>query len=675
MVLKGESMKRSGRERFVALFLVVAVIAVYFQVMGHDFVNLDDGLYVIKNYHTRVGLSVSNVIWAFKNFEAFNWHPLTWLSHLLDVELYGLNPAGHHLTSLFFHLANTMLLFLALIRLTGKLWESAAVTALFAVHPIHVESVAWVSERKDVLSGFFWMLCMIGYVEYCKSPTPRRYALILLLFGFALMSKAMVVTLPFVLLLLDIWPLERLKSLMEKGRDLGSALRRLIWEKTPLFLMAGVVSVLTYVAQAQGEAMTRFEAVSFKIRFLNALLSYVRYLEKTFWPHDLAVFYPHLGNNFPIWHGVAAGVFLLALTLLIMRNYRTRPYLPMGWLWFMGTLVPVIGLVQVGGQALADRYTYLPSIGLFIAVVWLVSDLMREVRWKKQAFAIGGGAIFLILCFLTEIQVGYWENSETLFRHAIAATDRNYLGYCNLGPILVEQGKLSEAEKAYKKALEIWPYYADAHNNLGVLRGRQGMYEEAIRHYQDALQANPKHMTARTNLARLFSEMGYLDKANLHYDKALQIKPDSFVAHNGKGLVLAKMNKMEDAIKSFRQSVKLCPICAEACNNLGRALMLKAEYEEAIEYLRRALQLRPTYAEAYNNLGLVYVRKGELETAVRFFSCALYFRPDYKKARDNLGRIVSLEPFRDEGKKHGHIKASDPWFHKMDAFDCPPAST
>ena len=281
-----------------------------------------------------------------------------------------------------------------------------------------------------------------------------------------------------------------------------------------------------------------------------------------------------------------------------------------------------------------------PSIGLFIAVVWLVSDLMREVRWKKEAFAIGGGAILLILCFLTEIQVGYWKNSETLFRHAIVATERNYLGYCNLGPILVEQGKLSEAEKAYKKALEIWPSYADAHNNLGVLRGMQGRYEGAIRHYKDALQANPKHMTARTNLARLFSEQGYLDKANLHYDKALQIKPDSFVAHNGKGLVLARMNKMEDAIKSFRKGVELCPICAEACNNLGRALMLKAEYEEAIENLRRALQLRPAYAEAYNNLGLVYVRKGDLENpAPAAYSSMIVQYETKEQALDDLVRL------------------------------------
>ena len=636
-------MKHSTVEKLVGTVLIAAVLVVFSQVAWHDFIVFDDGVYVTNNSHVQSGLTGKSIRRSFTSMEASNWHPLTWLSHMLDYELYGLNPAGHHLTSLFFHVANTLLLFLLLRGATGRLWESAAVAALFGLHTLHIESVAWVSERKDVLSTFFWMLTTLAYVDYCRRPGRGRYALILLSFGMGLVAKPMLVTLPFVLLLLDFWPLGRLRLPGRRGGEgIARPIKQLLWEKTPLFLLSGASSVVTFVAQSKGGAISTFEALSLKVRIINAFVSYARYLERMFWPHDLAIFYPHPNNSLPLWQGVAAALLLVMVSVFVGRQRSGRPFLTVGWLWFLVTLVPVIGIVQVGGQSMADRYTYIPSIGIFLMFVWGVSDLLAKVRHRKPLLACAGTIILLCLSLATWLQLGHWQNSETLFRHALSVTKRNYVAHHNLGTAFIAEDRLDEAAGQYKKALDIWPAYPDAHNNLGVVFARQGLLEKAILHYKEALRANPKHILAHQNIANALVERGCLDEAVSHYSKALNIDPDSGANHNAVGVALARLNRPEEAVSHLTRAIDICPDCPEPYNNLGRVLTMQGKFEEAVSHLQSAITLRPDYAEAYNNLGLIFVELGELEQAVYYVAAALHHKPDYTKARHNLRRVIRL---------------------------------
>ena len=392
------------RDVLVCLFLIITTFAVYWQVHNHDFINLDDDLYITENDQVQKGLSRESVVWAFTTTHAANWHPLTWLSHMVDFQLYGLNPKGHHLTNVFFHLLNTLLLFFVLQRMTGALWRSGFVAALFALHPLHVESVAWVAERKDVLSTLFWLLTIWAYTWYVERPRRTRYLLTLLTFTLGLMAKPMLVTLPFVLLLLDYWPLGRFQvgqldtALSAPGqaslstRSVWSQTLRLIWEKAPFFALAAASSIVTFLVQKGGGAVRPWERFPITIRIANGLVSYVKYMGKMIWPSDLAVFYPHPGASLPIWQAVAAGLLLLSISIAAIRLAKNHPYLAVGWLWYLGTLVPIIGFVQVGGQALADRYTYVSLIGLFIIIAWGVSDIVAKWRYQRVVFIIAAGA-------------------------------------------------------------------------------------------------------------------------------------------------------------------------------------------------------------------------------------------------------------------------------------------
>ena len=635
--------KQRRLEKLAGTILLVAVLAVFAKVAWHDFIVFDDGVYVTNNSHVQSGLTGKSIRWSFTSMEASNWHPLTWLSHMLDYQLYGLNPAGHHLTSLFFHVANTLLLFLVLRKSTGRLWRSFLVAGLFGLHPLHIESVAWVSERKDVLSTFFWMLTTLAYVEYCRRPCRGRYVLILIFFVMGLLAKPMLVTLPFVLLLLDFWPLGRLKLPGSRGsKGIVRPLKRLLWEKTPLFFLSAASGVVTFVAQSKGGAISTFEALSLKVRIINAFVSYARYLERMFWPHDLAIFYPHPNNSLPLWQGVAAALLLVMVSVLVGRQSSKRPFLPVGWLWFLGTLIPVIGIVQVGGQSMADRYTYIPSIGIFLMCVWGVSGLLARVPYRNLLLGCAGTIILLCLSLATWLQLGYWQNSETLFRHALSVTKRNYLAHHNLGTAFIAEDRLDEAVSQYKKALDIWPAYPDTHNNLGVVFARQGLFEKAISHYKSALRANPKHILAHQNIAIALAERGHLEDAVSHYSKALHIDPDSGANHNAMGVALARLNRPEEAVSHLTRAIDICPDCPEPYNNLGRVLTTQGKLKEAVSHLQSAITLRPDYAEAYNNLGLTFVELGELEQAVYYVAAALHHKPDYTKARHNLRRVIRL---------------------------------
>ena len=511
----------------IAVALAAITAAAFSRVPGNDFVNYDDLRYVTHNPNVAGGLSLENLVWAFNVGYAGNWHPLTWISHMLDCTLFGMRPAGHHAVNLIFHIANVVLLFLVLNRMTKSLWRSAFVAGLFAVHPLHVESVAWVAERKDVLSAFFWILTMGAYALYAESPNARRYSAVVILFALGLMAKPMLVTLPIVLLLLDYWPLNRFASTDKKRRT--SPFRRLAWEKVPLLALSAVSCAITMIAQQRGHAMSSLQAVSFDQRLANAIVSYVEYLAKMLRPVDLAVLYAYPDRGIPAWEVVGSAVLLVGLSAAAIRAGRRAPYLLVGWLWYVIALVPVIGLIQVGEQAMADRYAYIPLIGLFVIVSWGIPEIMQRFSATGRG---GDGATgrtkhphtptlphshtstalaaitVMVLSSLTWIQTGYWKNTVTLFDHALRATGESATAYANLGSAYADIKDCAKAELYLKKALDLkWdlPYtHFDYANVLYELRRD----EDAVREYREAVRLKPDLAEAHRNLAFALYETG-----------------------------------------------------------------------------------------------------------------------------------------------------------------------
>ena len=547
--MRSDLFQRHGH-RLLGLLLLVATISVYWQVQQHDFIRYDDPYYVTENEHVRDGFSRQSLVWASRSFHASNWHPLTWLSHMLDFRLFGLNPAGHHLFNLFLHAANALLLFLLLRDATSLLWRSFLVAALFALHPLHVESVAWVSERKDVLSTFFWMLTVLAYFHYAKDPGMRRYVIALLCFGLALLSKPMVVTLPFLLLLLDYWPLCRLQTSRRPMAEAQTTrpFAYLVREKIPFFVVSAASSVVTYVAQAQGGAIQPLAAHPVTIRTLNAVLSYARYIHKTVWPEDLAVFYPHPGLALEWLPCTVALLCLVIFTALVWRRAARYPYLLTGWLWFLGTLVPVIGLVQVGMQAMADRYTYVPITGLFIILVWGLADFLKGQQVSRKLVFLLWGTILFALTGITWFQLQHWHNSLTLFQHAIDVTQRNYAAHYIIARAHGADGNMDRAFYHYNRAVEICPMFvAIMHTRMGRHLFKQGRIEEAIAQFSGALEIEPDNASAHNNLGAILARKGHLDEAIGHFTEALRIQPDH--ARARENLESAQRRKQERAVK------------------------------------------------------------------------------------------------------------------------------
>jgi len=514
-----------------ALALTALVMVVFWPVGGHDFIVVyDDNVYVTANPHVQAGLSWEGVRWAFTTSHVSNWHPLTWLSHMLDVELFGMDAGSHHQTSLLFHLLNTVVLFLVLHGMTGFLWRSAAVAALFGIHPLHVESVAWVAERKDVLSTFFWMLTMAAYWRYVRRPGAARYLAVAMIFMLGLMAKPMLVTLPFVLLLLDFWPLGRWAARASPaGRASGHTppppWRGLLGEKIPLFLMAAVSSVVTYFAQLEGGAMKSLTSFPLDVRLSNASLSCARYMGKVLWPVKLSVYYPHPGENLVVWQAVGAGVLVILFSLGALRHLRRFPFIAVGWFWYLGTLVPVIGLVQVGTQSIADRYTYVPLIGFFILLVWGGVSFPGNSRYRKYVTVLAV-CLLVLAAARSRDQVGYWRNGFTLFEHAIAATAGNHVAHHNLGTLYDELGHYDKALEHYRRSLMFKPLYVHSHYNLGNTFSNMGRYEEATVHYQKALEITPFDTDALYNLGNALYHQGRYDEAVAKYREALRLRPE-----------------------------------------------------------------------------------------------------------------------------------------------------
>ena len=593
---------------FICLFLTVITLSVFLQVKDHDFVNYDDNDYITENRHVQTGLTSENITWAFTTFHAGNWHPLTWISHMLDCQLFGLKPGLHHLVNLFFHMANTLLLFLILHRMTKGLWQSAFVAAVFAIHPLHVESVAWVTERKDVLSTFFWMLTMGAYVFYVERRELKRYLLTLLFFALGLMAKPMLVTLPFVLLLLDYWPLRRLtigkssvnentqsdRSLnrrskkkerqrsaikaehvnkTEKQTQQQHAIGHIILEKVPFFVLSLASSIVTYMAQQKGGAVGSLQSFPLPARIANALVSYCGYIGKMIWPENLAVLYPHSGMP-PAWEVIGSVVFLGLTTFLIIRTLKRYPYLTTGWLWYLGTLVPVIGLVQVGVQAMADRYTYVPLIGVSIMVAWGVPEFLKKWRHRNAALATVAVITLSIFSFVAWKQVGYWQNSTTLFKHTLEKTTNNPIMLNNMGNVLEGEGRLDEAISHYTEALRIDPNLSDSYNNIGLALTKQGRADEAIPNFLKAIRINPNHAAAHYNMGTVLASRGKLDEAIYHFRESIRIKPDYAKAHNNLGNVLLMQGRIDEAIDSYREALRINPDYVMAHENLKNALAM-----------------------------------------------------------------------------------------------------
>ena len=694
----------------IAALLLLVTIAIYWPATRGDFVNYDDDLHVTANAQVQKGLTWESVKWALLTPVNCIWHPVTVLSHMADCQLFGLNPWGHHLTSVLLHAVNTMLFFLFLWGLTGALWRSVLAAALFGWHPLHVESVAWVSERKDVLSGFFGLLSLIAYVRYAQrrmqnaegrmqneaatdtQPATRFtfhvsrftfhtgifYLLSLCFLALGLMSKPMLVTLPFVMLLLDYWPLRRMQNAeCRKQNEAGTGTQPisrftfhlpLLFEKIPFFFLVALASVVTFVVQRHTGALDAGESLPLGARAGNALISYGRYLGKLFWPAELAVVYPHPGQ-WPLEKVLLAGAVILGISVLFWAARRRYPCLLMGWLWYCGTLVPVSQIIQTGSHAMADRYTYLPSLGVVILAVWGAYALMqgkaaggveREEREERGSVGhalarstlhasrstpillsvAGGVAVFACLA-MTRQQIGYWHDSEVLFRHALAVTENNDGAHNGLGIALDQKGQMDGAIRQFEEAIRLKPRYSSAHCNLGIALNKNGQVDEAIREFREAIRLKPNQVGAHYGLGIVLNRKGQMEEAIRQLEEAIRLKPDYAEAHNELGIALGRKGQMDEAIRQFQEAVRLKLDYAEAQFNLGLALGLRGETAEAVRHFEAALKARPGYPEAHNYLGSALYKQGRTGEAIREFQEALRLKPDYAEARKNLDAALA----------------------------------
>jgi tetratricopeptide (TPR) repeat protein len=639
--------KISNKYWAVCIYLVLALttLAVYWQVRNHDFVNYDDNVYVSDNANIQAGITLEGIRWAVTSTIARNWHPVTCLSLMLDYQLFGLNPGAFHMTNVLFHTANSLLLLLVFSKMTGRIWQSAFVAAVFALHPLHVESVAWVAERKDVLSAFFWMLTMWAYVRYAERPNPARYSLVTAFFVLGLMAKPMLVTLPFVLLLLDYWPLNRLRAgkLDSNGNSRRldsvattyqkSTVGGLVKEKIPLFIFSAVFSIITFLVQQQGGTMRSLEMIPLRIRIANAMVSYVNYIQKMIVPTKLAVFYPHPGNELPLSHAIIAAIAIVGISVVIIRYSRRRPYLAVGWLWYIGTLVPVIGLVQVGQQAMADRYSYVPLTGLFIIIAWGVPDILSRWRHRNIALALITAPVLIALMLTTRLQLCYWQNSITLFEHTINVTNNNHTAHNNLANALADEGKDEAAIAHYQKALQINPNYIRARYNLGNSLGKLGKLNDAVAHWTEVLCLDPNHADAHNNLGCVLLKQGKFDEAVSHFRQALNLKPNDLAVKNNLARAIEDRQKTEQALNYYTRA---------------NALADQSELDAAVEYYNKAIELKPNFIVARGRLGLTLAKKGNIDDAIKQFRIVLTDRPDDVEMRCNLGTLLEQQGKIDE---------------------------
>ena len=661
----------------VCVVLAVVTVVAFRGVRSNDFLTLDDYTYVLENRHVQQGVNLQSIAWAFTTSYAGNWHPLTWISHMVDWSMYGKNPGGHHITNVCLHAANAILLFLLLLYMTGFLGRSAMVAFLFALHPAHVESVAWIAERKDVLCAFFFFSTLLAYAWYVRKPSWKRFAWVICGFACSLMSKPMAVTLPFTLILLDYWPLRRIAFTPETRARWFSSLSKLCVEKWPLFIMAVLSSVITFVAQRAGGAVAELQALYLWERISNAAISYWRYVRIMFWPDPLTAYYYYDVNNIMAFAAVLSAIALVLVTAVCWHIRKERPYCLVGWLWFLGTLAPVIGIVQVGDQAMAERYTYLPLIGLFIAVVWLAGDAVADYPKIRTATQLLAVAVIVACAVKTEAQVKVWQDTVTLFSHALAIDPRGELPNSTLGGAYARQVRCAEAQEYFERALEYTPPWTETLSNSAFCLMHASMQthdprnlplagqrlEQALRiapnnsdaltnmalwsalmdrpkdeetYCRKALAARPDSITARLFLADALQAQGKFDESVHENRQVLYLEPDNYEAHNNLGIVFGRQGLTEEALKEFRLSLAIKPDQAMTHYRISRILMQSHRLPEAVEELTQTLRLDPASADAHNDLGASLVQLGDYKKAVEQFSEAVRINPAYAGARRNL---------------------------------------
>ncbi len=635
------------------IFGICAVLAVitwliFGQTLAHDFVNYDDELYVYDNAKIAGGLSLQNIGWAFTHTVCANWHPLTVISHMLDCQLYGLKPAGHYFTSVLLHTIAVILLFLVMRQMTGTLWRSAFVAALFAIHPLHVESVAWISERKDVLSAVFFMLTLGAYTRYIRTLSLTFYLFVLLFLTFGLMSKPILVTVPFVLLLLDYWPLKRFASETpsksgQRRRTEGRAdFRQIFLEKIPLLFFSFASCAATVLAQRH--FIDPIDRLSLAERLGNAAVAILVYLRQLVWPFGLSVFYPHPRHSLSVVQVSMAALLLLAVSVAAFIYRRKHPYFLTGWFWFLGMLVPVSGMVQVGTQAHADRYTYLPQIGLYILGTWFVADIVASGRNQRVLLGTAMVSSIVILMWSAWKQTSYWHDSRTLWTHALDVNSQNdtaHNGLCNLA---LRQNRFEEAVFHAQKALEVRPDSADAHNNLALALLGTGQKAEALSEFRKVIETSPARPRVHYNLATLLSDSGQLDEAIAEFRKELQIQPEFVEAQNNLGTALERKGALDDAVTCFQKAIQLDPRHPKANYNLATVFLRQGEFDQAIAHLEKELQINPASAEAHNDLGIAWSQKGRIDKAIGQWQKTLELQPQNLSAYCNLVWVFATFP-------------------------------
>jgi len=594
------------RRRLLAMAALIALAALpYLQTFGHDFVNYDDNFYVTENPHVQPGLGWHGVTWAFTTFQGGNWHPLTWLSHMLDETIWGNWAGGHHFTNVVLHAANTLLLFVIFVRLTTDLWRSLFVAALFAVHPLHVESVAWIAERKDVLSALFGLFALLAYLDYLRRPSPRRYLLIICFFVLSLMAKPMLVTLPFVLLLLDIWPLRRWRPwTIESGAFAATAMEpqptgRIFLEKIPVLLVSAIFSVIAIVSQHAAGTVASLATYSLSTRVINAVVGYRLYIDKLIIPIKLAVFYPH-PDHWRLIDFISSAVVLIVISVVAIVTRRRYPWLIIGWLWFLGTLIPVIGLVQIGMQSIADRYTYIPAVGIFMMAAWSIPALRSP--FAQRAWIAAGCVVIIVLTIVTWMQGSYWQNSRTLFAHALEVTQGNFIAHQNLGNVLESENNLDAALEQYRMAATEFPRYGRIHENIGNLLIRKQNFEEALVELKYAVELDPGSSTAFNSLGSVAVATQRYEDAARFLRHAVELDADNFAAHINLGIALVNLRRWDEAIAQLAPITRAEPRRIVARTNLALALAARGDRRQAIAELQQVLQIAPDYMPAQDAL-------------------------------------------------------------------------
>ena len=618
--------EQSDRYRFflVCVCLVAAIVVIYWPVYKYEFVKYDDDIYVTDNANIQSGLNGESFRWAFTASYAGNWHPVTWLSHTLDYQLFDKWAGGHHLINVLLHIANTLLLFCILVRMTGAIWPSAFVAAAFALHPLHVESVAWVSERKDVLSTLFWMLTIWAYSRYVENSKLKWYPAAIVLFVLGLMSKPMLVTVPFVLLLLDYWPLQRKFS------------HKLLIEKIPFFICSFAFCVVTFLVQKSSGAMAGIEIFGPGVRINNAIVSYVSYIAKMIWPSGLAVLYPYHGNELSETKVIVCGLVILVISICFIYQARRHRFLAVGWLWYFGTLVPVIGLVQVGSQTMADRYTYMTLTGLFIIIAWSAKEFVPKWRYRNIVLTLSAITVLAASAFVASRQVRYWKNSLTLFEHTLQITENNYIILGNYATCLSNTGRFDESVEEFNKLLRIKPNLAEAHNNFGNVLLKVDRVQEAIEHFKLAIKYKPNFAEAYYNMGNAMKKQGKLEDAISCYKQAIKIEQHLIDAYLNLAAVFNKLARFDETVETCKKALELEPNNATAHGHLGIGLAGAGKIDEAIKEFRIVLSAQPDDVEMHRNLGILLERQGRLREAIEEYRQALKINPNDAKVRGLL---------------------------------------